>query len=220
MGICTSDPLPGGIEQNETKPEDIKPIKNDQNLKQQEKEENDAAVKIQSGLRGKKAKQELQKKKEELEQDKPKDWVEQKVNFEEPALPTVFKERVNYKPTNEDRFFPPYQGPDGSIYNGQWNKGEVNGYGQMLKQDGLYLKGLWKQNIFQEGGILYPNGEYYIGTANYGERFFNNGVIYKGETDFGTPHGLGEETNPNGTKFKVSYQNGQKIESDNSHQNH
>ncbi|CAD8100570.1 unnamed protein product [Paramecium sonneborni] len=215
MGICTSEPLPGGIEQNETKPEQIK-----SDVDEGKNEQNEAALKIQSSIRGKKAKQELQKKKEELEQDKPKDWIEQKESFQEPQLPTNFKDRVNQKPTNEDRLLPPYQGPDGAIYYGQWNKGEVNGFGQMLKQDGLYLKGLWKSNIFQEGGILYPNGDYYIGTATFGQRFYANGVIYKGETDFGTPQGQGEETHPDGTISKAFYKNGQKVQQDNSHQNH
>ncbi|CAD8170035.1 unnamed protein product [Paramecium pentaurelia] len=219
MGICTSDPLPGGAEQQEAKPEDIKPLI-DQPLNEYQKDENEAAVKIQTGLRGKKAKLELQKKKEELEQDKPKEWNEYKEKFEEPQLPKIFKEKVNYKPTNEDRILPPYLGPDGSVYNGQWNKGEVNGYGQMLKPDGTYLKGLWKSNILQEGGILYPNGDFYIGTSKYGQRYFANGVIYKGETDFGMPHGQGEETNPDGSKSEAFYQYGQKVQQEHDHQNH
>ncbi|CAD8197561.1 unnamed protein product [Paramecium octaurelia] len=218
MGICTSDPLPGGVDQSETKPEDIKPVV-DQSTQQNQKEENEAALKIQTGLRGKKAKQELQKKKEELEQDKPKEWKEYEEKFEEPELPKTFKEKVNYKPTNEDRILPPYLGPEGSVYNGQWNKGEVNGYGQMLKPDGTYLKGLWKQNLFQEGGILYPNGDYYIGTSKYGQRFFANGLIYQGETDYGLPHGQGEETHPDGRKNEAFYQYGQKVQQEHNHQN-
>ncbi|CAD8086412.1 unnamed protein product [Paramecium primaurelia] len=230
MGICRSEPLPGGFQQQEGKPEDVKsgleenPQQNqnqqqNENLQKNENNENEAAVKIQSSIRGKKAKQELQKKKEELESDKPKDWIEYQQQFIEPPLPTQFKDLVNYKPTNENRILPPYLGPDGSVYNGQWNKGEANGFGQMLKPDGTYLKGLWKYNIFSEGGILYPNGDFFIGNSKYGQRFFANGVIYKGEADYGIPHGQGEETHPNGNKNPAIYRYGQKVEQEISQQN-
>lgn len=37
----------------------------------------------------------------------------------------------------------------------------------MLKPDGTYFKGIWKYNIFSEGGILYPNGEFFVKLIHY-----------------------------------------------------
>ncbi|CAD8077818.1 unnamed protein product [Paramecium sonneborni] len=152
-------------------------------------------------------------------QDKPQDWTEYTGKFIEPSLPTQFRDKVNYKPTNENRILPPYKESDGTIYKGQWNKGEQNGYGQMLKPDGTYFKGLWKSGIFSEGGLLYPNGEFFIGTAKYGQRYFANGVIYQGEADHGIPHGQGEEIYPNGQKNQAFYQYGLKVQQESSQNN-
>ncbi|CAK87200.1 unnamed protein product (macronuclear) [Paramecium tetraurelia] len=211
MGICKSQAIPQAKDELEIRHVEKKPSQDQIKLKQ-EKEENEAALKIQSTIRGKKAKQELEKQKEELIQDKPQDWTEYHQEFIEPQLPAYFKEKVNYKPTNQNRFFPPYLEPDGTIYNGQWNKGEQNGFGQMLKPDGTYLKGLWKKGIFSEGGVLYPNGEFFIGNTKQGERCFTNGIIYKGEADYGIPHGKGEEIYPDGSKSEVQYKCGRKVQ--------
>ncbi|CAD8178550.1 unnamed protein product [Paramecium octaurelia] len=214
MGICKSQAIPVGKDELETRNVEKKPIQEQHKIEEKKNDENEAALKIQSTIRGKKAKQEFEKQKEELLLDKPQDWTEYTQEFIEPKLPAYFKDKVNYIPTNKNRSLPPYLEPDGTIYKGQWNKGELNGFGQMLKPDGTYLKGLWKGNIFSEGGVLYPNGEFFIGNTQYGERCFTNGIIYQGEADYGIPHGKGQEIYPDGTKSNVQYNWGKKVQKD------
>ncbi|CAD8095124.1 unnamed protein product [Paramecium sonneborni] len=213
MGICRSSPMPEVKEINEI---NFIEKKNQIIVQNVEQEENQA--------RGKKAKQDLEKEKEKekakIDEDKPKDQKEYQGKFIEPSLPAYFIEKVNYKPKEEYRYLPPYQDEDGSIYKGQWSKGEANGYGQMLKPDGTYFKGLWQSDIFTEGGILYPNGEFFIGTANFGIRCLKNGVMFQGEADYGIPHGQGVEIHPNGKKNQAFYQFGEKIQQDQNQKNH
>ncbi|CAK92861.1 unnamed protein product (macronuclear) [Paramecium tetraurelia] len=221
MGTCSFDPK--ADENQEISSQDINLQlssngKVHQAQKQKIQDEHQAALKIQNSFRVKQAKQEAEERRNELLSDQPKDWVQYIEKFIIPELPQQFKEQVKKSITKQDRLLNPMVGSDDSIYWGQWSKGQQNGYGQMIKPDGTYLEGIWNFGQFQNGGILFPNGDYFvcnfnlilIGTKTKGERVYKNGIIYTGEVQFGIPHGKGKEKQSDKIIYDGNYLNGER----------
>ncbi|CAD8204003.1 unnamed protein product [Paramecium octaurelia] len=213
MGICAFDTKSDVKEEQEIQQITYQVnsnVKVHEVQKQQTLDENQAALKIQNSFRVKQAKQEAEEKRNELLLDSPKDWVEYNSKFITPELPKQFKEQVKKSLTKQDRLLNPMQASDGTLYSGQWSRGMQNGYGQMIKSDGTYFEGTWAQGQFLIGGILFSNGDFFIGTATNGEKVFKNGITYDGEVQFGIPNGKGQEKQQNTIIYVGNYLDGKK----------
>lgn len=59
---------------------------------------------------------------------------------------------------------------NGDLYNGQWKKGEMNGYGVYEFANGDVYKGAFKKGFMEgRGTYTYKNGDKYIGTWKAGK---------------------------------------------------
>lgn len=59
---------------------------------------------------------------------------------------------------------------NGDLYNGQWKKGEMNGYGVYEFASGDVYKGAWKKGLMEgRGTYTYANGDKYIGMWKEGK---------------------------------------------------
>lgn len=59
---------------------------------------------------------------------------------------------------------------NGDLYNGQWKKGEMQGYGVYEYATGDVYKGAWKKGLMEgRGTYTYANGDKYIGTWKDGK---------------------------------------------------
>ena len=84
---------------------------------------------------------------------------------------------------------------NGNIYKGNWNKNtEMDGYGQyILKNDDVFVEGIWDKGILKVGRIFLPNGE-----------------IYEGQIENSLFHGQGKLINKNGDIYEGIFKNGEK----------
>jgi len=63
-----------------------------------------------------------------------------------------------------------YMFENGDMYNGQWKKGEMNGYGVYEFANGDVYKGAWKKGLMSgRGTYTYANGDKYIGAWKDGK---------------------------------------------------
>ncbi|CAD8059727.1 unnamed protein product [Paramecium sonneborni] len=175
----------------------------------QRQNEERSAIAIQGGFKNKMARQEANKQRKMLEEDKPIDWTVFEGQFQIPNLPDVAYNKINKQISNDYRMLPAYI-KDGDIYLGQWQKRQFQGYGQLLKSDGTYLEGQWKNGQLDDGAIYFPNKDLYLGQQQIGVRIYNNGVQYSGDCSNRLPHGQGIEEHPDGTKYQGQFINGQK----------
>ena len=89
---------------------------------------------------------------------------------------------------------------NGDIYEGGWNiNGEKEGFGIFIYNNKQVYKGFWKENNFDEYGLLFNNAyNYYIGqiengiAKGKGELLINNKVKYISDFDNNLPNGKGE----------------------------
>ena len=59
---------------------------------------------------------------------------------------------------------------NGDLFNGQWKKGEMNGYGVYEYANGDVYKGAWKKGLMDgRGTYTYANGDKYIGAWKDGK---------------------------------------------------
>jgi len=84
--------------------------------------------------------------------------------------------------------------PDGSVYEGLWERDRANGKGRLVHANGDVYEGQWVDDKAQGRGVyVHVDGSRYVGDWM---------------TDL--QHGLGVETWPDGSKYKGSYENGRK----------
>ena len=110
----------------------------------------------------------------------------------------------------------PIQFKNGNIYDGTWNENiEMEGKGKLfLKEENIFVEGLWKGGHFKEGRIYFPNGDIYEGSLEQslfegkGTLYFQDGTIYKGSFIKGQSTGNGTQLYPDGSKYVGAFENG------------
>jgi hypothetical protein len=110
----------------------------------------------------------------------------------------------------------PIQFKNGNIYDGTWNEDiEMEGNGKLfLKEENIYVEGLWKGGNIKEGRIYFPNGDTYEGSLEQslfegkGTLYFQDGTIYKGNFIKGQRTGNGVQLYPDGSKYVGEFENG------------
>ena len=87
---------------------------------------------------------------------------------------------------------------NGNIYKGNWNNDiEMDGYGQyILKNDDVFVEGIWDKGLLYYGRIFLPNGE-----------------IYEGEIENSLFNGKGKLISNNGDSYEGIFRNGEKSDS-------
>ncbi|CAD8056763.1 unnamed protein product [Paramecium sonneborni] len=179
------------------------------NLEDRRQIEERSALAIQGAARKKIARQRASEQRALLEEDKPKDWTIFEGDFKSPQLPSDAYDKIDKTVTNDNRMLSTYT-KDGNIYLGQWNKGKMQGYGQMIQSDGTYLEGQWNNDQLEDGAIYFPNKDLYLGTKQQGLRMYSNGAKCYGDFLNRLPHGQAIEEHPDGTKYEGTFINGQK----------
>ena len=94
----------------------------------------------------------------------------------------------------------PLEFPNGNIYKGNWNDNlEMDGYGNyLLKNDDVFVEGIWDNGILKNGRIFFPNDEIYEGDIEnnvfqgHGKYISNDGTIYEGEFEKGERSNYGK----------------------------
>lgn len=75
-----------------------------------------------------------------------------------------------------------YKYNNGDEYSGEWNCRKREGEGILTQTDGIIYKGVWKNDLFVQGTITYPDGRIYKGNFSYGERNGQGKLTYKDGT--------------------------------------
>ena len=80
--------------------------------------------------------------------------IAQNVNSSVQSLSETAVEKENFTDgVYRHRFF------DGTIYEGSWKNGAIEGYGEVTWYDGNVYKGMWKNNFLDgHGEYTYSNG--------------------------------------------------------------
>jgi hypothetical protein len=104
------------------------------------------------------------------------------------------------------------------FYHGKWNdKGEKNGLGKMIKEDGSVYYGKFYADKLEGNGLyITKNGDYYLGDWS-GDKASGRGALvqtqgksrYQGEWLHNKKHGSGEELFPDGSVYSGEYTNNQ-----------
>jgi len=105
-----------------------------------------------------------------------------------------------YREDKENFESEPVEFLNGNIYKGNWNKNaEMDGYGQyILKNDNVFVEGIWDKGILKNGRIFLPNGEIYEGQIEnslfhgQGKLINHNGEIYDGIFKYGEKSDFGK----------------------------
>ena len=91
----------------------------------------------------------------------------------------------------------------------------MEGNGKLfLKEENIYVEGLWKGGNIKEGRIYFPNGDIYEGSLEQslfegkGTLYFQDGTIYKGNFIKGQRTGNGVQLYPDGSKYVGEFENG------------
>lgn len=100
-------------------------------------------------------------------------------------LPQIIKQNLHLHSTtlntnNTNTFTSkPIQFKNGNIYDGTWNEDiEMEGNGKLfLKEENIYIEGLWKGGNIKEGRIYFPNGDIYEGSLEQ-SLFEGKGTLY------------------------------------------
>ena len=107
-------------------------------------------------------------------------------------------------------------------YEGMFYKGQKNGNGKMVFGNGDFKEGVWKNNDFVEGKVIYSyenknglwkyEGQYKIGKRNgYGKLYKNNSLVFDGEfidDEFGEGNHNVDVKLEDGTKITGDIKNG------------
>ena len=91
---------------------------------------------------------------------------------------------------------------DGSMYKGNFNKGNINGNGIFNWQDGRIYKGEFLNGEIEgKGEFIWPNNHKYIGSYIKGKKngfgiyYWNNDIFYEGNWVNNSQHGEGTFSN-------------------------
>ncbi len=112
----------------------------------------------------------------------------------------------------------PIQIENNMVYTGTWNdKGEKEGYGEILFSDGGKFEGFFKNDMMNgRGRLINSQGDYYEGeflndkANNFGRYVSAEGVEYIGGWKDDKQHGKGEETYIDGSKYIGFFEFGEK----------
>jgi hypothetical protein len=108
---------------------------------------------------------------------------------------------------------------ENEYYWGEWNlKGEKNGLGKLIKEDGSVYFGFFSENKFDGQGVLIrENGDYYLGTWKSGTAegkgqivLSSQGIKFEGNFQDNLREGYGEESYSDGSVYKGNYKNNEK----------
>ena len=84
------------------------------------------------------------------------------------------------------------------IYHGCIMEGEKVLYGEEIRKDGSIFKGMYRNDLPENGQLRYANGDIYSGELNsktlpdgYGKMIYADGTIYEGFFSDGLPYGSG-----------------------------
>lgn len=94
---------------------------------------------------------------------------------------------------------------NGTIYEGEFQKGHINGLGIRTFANGERYEGEFKDGKYEGQGIVYfENGERYEGQFSRG-RFFGEGIYYRNEheDEEGVWYGLGDEFIPKKIEVQI-----------------
>lgn len=89
--------------------------------------------------------------------------------------------------------------PNGDYYEGEWKKGQPDGFGKMIYANGNIYEGNWILGVFNGfGKMTYNNGDIYEGKWNNNllnglcKIIYSNGNVYEGELKNGIKKGFGK----------------------------
>lgn len=104
---------------------------------------------------------------------------------------------------------------DGSIYEGERNKGLADGQGRRTFQDGRVYEGSFINGYFNGNGVLMEkNGGKYVGNferdqrVGYGIQTYPNGEVFKGNWENNSPNGEGNYLYADGSTYIGNWRNG------------
>ena len=111
----------------------------------------------------------------------------------------------------------PVEFKNGNIYQGNWSeKYKMDGYGQyFIKEENLFIEGIWKEGKLIFGRMFFPDGKIYEGEiknssfTGKGKLIFHNGDIYIGDFIDGIRTGYGKFTYVAGTIYEGEFYNGE-----------
>ena len=106
----------------------------------------------------------------------------------------------------------PVEFQNGNIYKGNWNDYlEMDGYGNyILKNDDVFVEGIWEKGILKNGRIFLPNGDIYEGDIEnnlyqgQGKYISKNGTIYEGFFEKGERSNFGKIIYNDGSYYEGS----------------
>lgn len=104
---------------------------------------------------------------------------------------------------------------DGSVYEGQWHRGNRFGHGQLRSKEGWTYEGFFDTNQRHRRGIIdYPDGSCYMGEWYYdkinGQGIFITSLkdVYRGQLQDGKFHGNGQLVYADGSIHTGEFKNG------------
>lgn len=137
----------------------------------------------------------------------------------------VYADQSVYKgllQNNQPQGYGILQYSDGSVYTGNFDKGDRSGHGKLLREvDGVVMhlyEGQWYENVFHGEGEEKVSGEYhYKGSYHMGSRHGNgkfedlkNGTTYEGEFKNDKFSGLGQLIHNDGSSYRGEFKAGVK----------
>ncbi|AGO84852.1 Morn repeat domain containing protein [Pandoravirus salinus] len=109
-----------------------------------------------------------------------------------------------------------YMWPDGSRYDGEFERGKSHGYGTVVHASGTIYEGEWRDDKEHgHGTVIYRDGNRYEGNWAYGMRdgygtfTWASGQVYKGHS-IGATHGTGAMSFADGDVYEGSYSEGRR----------
>ena len=132
---------------------------------------------------------------------------EAKKHMENESFPSDSKKTNNYQ-------VQPVEFENGNIFFGQWNENfEMEGYGKyFLKEEKVFVEGVWEKGELRKANIFYPNGEFYQGemaSSNYNGKgkFICQNYEYNGDFIDGEKNGEGTIKFNDGTEYSGKFSN-------------
>ncbi|CAI5506735.1 unnamed protein product [Closterium sp. Naga37s-1] len=108
-----------------------------------------------------------------------------------------------------------YVWADGSVYEGEWARGEKHGQGLFVWPSGARYKGEWARGQMQGVGSYWgADGSFYTGNwaggvkHGLGRKLYPNGDRYEGFWSFGAAHGPGRYVWANGNEYFGEWEGG------------
>lgn len=107
--------------------------------------------------------------------------------------------------------------PNGSIFEGYFEEGQINGYGRAVTHKGEVYQGPFFYDCMDGTGLFqWPDNRSYFGEFQHGKKqgkgtyCWPNGQVYEGEFKFDDCFGSGVLFYPDGKKYVGSWKDGKK----------